>query len=295
MAVKSKKVMSLIDNDNDPKDFNILKEKFHNILNNKIHGLSFSPYLKGQKLGDRITEKQIRERLEIIKPHTNWIRIFSCTEGHEQIPKIAHEYGIKTLVGAWIGESKEVNEEEISNLIELSKQGYVDIAAVGNEVILREEIEENELIDYIKKVKKEIKDIPVGYVDAYYEFCNRPALTEACDIILANCYPFWEGCRTEYSLLYMKDMYRRIEKVANGKKIIISETGWPNKGTNFWTAVPSNDNALKYFINAYTWAQEENIDIFYFSAFDEDWKIVDEGDVGAYWGIWDNDGKLKYQ
>jgi exo-beta-1,3-glucanase (GH17 family) len=32
----------------------------------------------------------------------------------------------------------------------------------------------------------------------------------------------------------------------------------------------------------------------YFSSFDEAWKIDSEGDVGAYWGIWDKDGKLKY-
>ena len=34
--------------------------------------------------------------------------------------------------------------------------------------------------------------------------------------------------------------------------------------------------------------------MFYFSSFDEDWKIADEGDVGAYWGILDKDGNHKY-
>ena len=41
-------------------------------------------------------------------------------------------------------------------------------------------------------------------------------------------------------------------------------------------------------------AKEEGIEIFYFSSFDEDWKVGAEGDVGAYWGLWDKDGKLKY-
>jgi len=41
-------------------------------------------------------------------------------------------------------------------------------------------------------------------------------------------------------------------------------------------------------------AQKENIDVFYFSSFDETWKIEKEGDVGAYWGLWDKDGNLKY-
>ena len=28
--------------------------------------------------------------------------------------------------------------------------------------------------------------------------------------------------------------------------------------------------------------------------FDEAWKVEDEGDVGAFWGLWDEDGKAKY-
>ena len=56
----------------------------------------------------------------------------------------------------------------------------------------------------------------------------------------------------------------------------------------------TNKNALKYFINTYLWAEEEGIEIFYFSSFDETWKVEAEGDVGAYWGLWDKDGKFKY-
>ncbi len=136
--------------------------------------------------------------------------------------------------------------------------------------------------------------VDVGYVDAYFEFATHPRVTDACDVILANCYPFWEGCPAEHSLLYMKEMYRRAVSVANGKKVIISETGWPNVGTPEKGAVPSTENAIKYFVNAYQWAEEDNIEIFYFSSFDETWKVDAEGDVGAYWGLWDKDGNLKY-
>ena len=62
----------------------------------------------------------------------------------------------------------------------------------------------------------------------------------------------------------------------------------------FGDAIPSFDNALEYFIRTYQWAHEDGIEIFYFSSFDESWKVGDEGDVGAYWGLWDEDGNLKY-
>ena len=107
--------------------------------------------------------------------------------------------------------------------------------------------------------------------------------------------PFWEACQREYALLYMKDMYRRAQKAARGKKVIISETGWPNIGSAFGGAVPSEENALKYFLDTQKWAEEEGIDLFYFSSFDESWKVGAEGDVGAYWGLWDKNGAPKYQ
>jgi exo-beta-1,3-glucanase (GH17 family) len=272
-----------------------LQVLFKTALNQGLHGLCFSAYEEGQEPGAILTEEQIRRRMAIIAPHTSWVRSFSCTDGNELIPVIAQEFGLKTLVGAWLGDDHDKNAVEIAKLIELAKNGYVDIAAVGNEVIYRKELTEAELLGYLQQVKDAIPGIPVSYVDAYYEFENRPAITAMCDVILTNCYPFWEGCAQEYSLLYMKDMYRRTKHAAGGKPVIISETGWPNKGRNFYGASPSERNAISYFVNAQQWSAEEDIPMFYFSSFDESWKIGDEGDVGAYWGLWDKDENLKYQ
>lgn len=267
---------------------------FHEILSNKIHGISYSPYMDGQQPGTEISQQQILARLNIIKPYTRWIRTFSCIEGNQETPRIAHENGLKTMVGVGMSEDREMNEIELENGIKIAQAGHADILAIGNEVLLRGDLTEDELIAYINRAKQAAPGVPVSYVDAYFLFENHPRVTEACDVLLINCYPFWESCSAEYSLLYMKEMYRRAQRVANGKKIIISETGWPNVGSPYGDAVPSADNALEYFINTYQWAQQEDIEIFYFSSFDESWKVGDEGDVGAYWGLWDKDGNLKY-
>jgi len=294
MSFRSEYILSLVGENFADKSKVELQSIFSKVLNDGMHGICFSPYLEGQEPGDLITEDQIRARMEIIKPFTKWIRSFSCTDGNENIPRIAHEYGIKTLVGAWLGTSDNINEAEIANLIKIAKEGHADIVAVGNEVMYRGDLTEEELIAYIHRVKKELPNIPVGYVDAYYEFEHRPKITEACDVILANCYPYWEGCHIEYSLLYMKDMFRRAVKAARGKKVIISETGWPNIGETFYGAEPSFENAISYFANAQLWSKEDDVEMFYFSSFDEPWKTGDEGDVGAFWGLWDKDNQLKF-
>lgn len=101
----------------------------------------------------------------------------------------------------------------------MAKAGFVDIAAVGNEVLHREEITEQELLNYINRVRQALPaSIPVGYVDAYYQFLNRPALTDVCDIILANCYPFWEGANNLYAISYIDNMMELTQKATNGKK-----------------------------------------------------------------------------
>ena len=264
------------------------------ILDAKVHGICFSPYIEGQGPGTQLEAPQIRERLAFIQPYTNWIRTFSCSEGNELIPAIAKENGLKTMVGVWLDDNREQNEIDLANAIELAQAGHVDILAVGNEVLLRGDLTEDELIDYINRAKQAGPSIDVGYVDAYFEFEVHPRVTAACDVILANCYPFWEGCPAEHALLYMKEMYRRAQHAANGKKVIVSETGWPNIGTPTDGAVPSLKNAIKYFIDTFQWADQEGIEIFYFSSFDETWKVDAEGDVGAYWGLWDKDGKPKY-
>ena len=294
MSYREEKILSLTGTEVNQLDKRTLQDECALLLNNKMHGICFSPYEGEQKPGDPITEAQVRRKLALLQPHTHWIRVFSCTEGNDIIPQLAREYGFKTLVGAWLGDDEEKNEEEIARLIELARDGFVDVAAVGNEVMYREEMEESDLIGYILRVKEALPNTPVGYVDAYYEFTNRPAITEACDVILANCYPYWEGCHIDYSLLYMKQMYYQAKQAAQGKKVIITETGWPSEGDPLGVAEPGYENALKYFINAQRWSQKEDIEMFYFSAFDEGWKVGTEGSVGAFWGLWDHLEQRKF-
>lgn len=294
MSYKREKIMSLAGEDFRKAKTADLENLYNEILKNGIHGLCFSAYLEGQAPGTNITASQIEERLKIIRPYTKWIRSFSFTEGNELIPAIAKKMGLKVMAGAWISDDKDKNEEEIKNLVEVAKTGSIDLIAVGNEVLYREELTEDELLGYINSVKQQVSGIPVGYVDAYYEFINRPHLTQLCDVIFANCYPFWEGCHIDYSHVYMQNMYYGVRAVAAGKRIIISETGWPDKGSAFEASQPSPENAMRYFINTQKWSKENNIEVMYFTSFDEDWKTHAEGDVGAYWGIWDKNGIQKY-
>ncbi len=289
-------INKLVGTDLSSKSEEEIETLFSKQFNTGLNGLCFSPYIEGQKVGDILSAEQIRRRLEIIAPHTKWIRTFSCTEGNELIPEIAHQKSIKTVVGAWISNDRVRNEKEINELIKLANAGLVDIAAVGNEVLHREEISEDELIEYIKRVKNAIPNhIEVGYVDAYYQFIERPILVDACDLILCNFYPFWEGANIDYSASYLSNMLEVTKAVSKNKRIIITETGWPSFGETVENAVPSKINAMKYFVVSQEWAKSNKIELFHFSSFDESWKVIQEGKLGTSWGLWDKNEKFKFK
>jgi glycoside/pentoside/hexuronide:cation symporter, GPH family len=267
-------------------------EQFHSGL----YGLCFSAYPEGQRAGDELLASDVGRRIDLIAPHTRWVRSFACTEGHEAIPRLARTKGLKTMVGAWISADRERNRREIDALIRLGNEGMVDIAVVGNEVLLRGELSEAELLQGIQRVRAALPDsVRVGCVDAYFQFLERPALTAACDVLLANCYPFWEGAPIDLAAQYLRRMHGLV-KAAGGedKTVIVTETGWPGRGQAVGAAVPSAEHAMRYFVDVQQWARREGIKLFYFSSFDEPWKLRQEGEVGTQWGLWDKDERPKY-
>lgn len=271
-----------------------IHDKFMQVFQDKMPGICFSAYTENQNPGDMITEEQIVNRLSVLVNHTEWIRVFSCTDGHEKIPKIAKEMGFKVLMGAWIGKDKGKNAIEVQSLIKLINEGNVDMAAIGNEVLFRGDQAEEEIIKHIQEVKQHTKGIPICCVDVYNEFIAHPKLIEASDKILMNCYPFWEGANIEHAGIYLQEMYHKTKAIAKGKEIIITETGWPSKGEITGEAVPSVENQMLYYMETQAWAKQAEIHLFHFSSFDESWKVHAEGWAGTSWGLWDKFGKLKY-
>lgn len=272
-----------------------MKHLFDAAFKRGLHGVCFSPYAEGQNIGDALSKEQVERRMSLVAPHTKWVRSFSCTDGNEFIPEAAREKGLKTMVGAWIDGDKMNNEKEIKALIDLAKKGCVDIAVVGNEVLLRKDMSKQELLTYVQQVREALPGLTVGYVDAYFQFKEHPELVEVCHVVLVNCYPFWEGCSITEASAYLRLMYNLAKDAAKGKKVIITETGWPDTGSSNGNAQPSKENAMQYFINVQNWVRHEGVESFYFSSFDESWKVRHEGDVGQAWGLWDKNEKLKYQ
>ena len=277
-------------------DDDALFAKLWAMLRGRIHGMCFSAYVGEQSPGAKsvLDEGQVASRMDIVAPHARWVRTFSCTEGNEHGARLAKARGLKTLGGAWSGDSPEKDEAELQAAIELAQSGQADMVAIGNEVLLRGDRSLEELVSLIQRFREAVPNVPVGYVDAYFLFSQHPGLVEACDFLPINCYPFWEGCPLEGAVPYAQQMVAQVKSVSGGKPVVIAETGWPTAGMPERGALPGSRAAALYARNLIPWAERVDVPLFWFSAFDEGWKVGAEGDAGACWGFWDKDGEPKF-
>ena len=262
----------------------------------QMYGIDFSPYENGQdpNKDPTVTADQIKARLTIIAPYTKWARSFSMTTGLENIPPIARSMGLKVAAGAWISKNLSQNDQEIANLIAAANAGNVDIAIVGSEALLRGDVTEAQLLAYMAQVRAAIpSSIPVTAADTWDVLLAHPNVIAASDVVFANFYPYWEGKSIDAAVCDVATNYLRLVAASGMKQVMVSEAGWPSGGNAYGAALPTPANEAQFALQFVTWARTYNVAYFYFEAFNEEWKVSQEGPQGAYWGIWDEYGNLK--
>jgi len=261
----------------------------------KLHGLNFGPYEDGQdpNKGFVIPLSQLRARMEVVAPYVEWVRAFGSTHGIENVCRVAREYGLKCLGGAWLSTDWAANERELEGLIRAGKEGLLDGAVVGSEVLLRGDLTEAQLLAYLGRVRAALPGLPVSYADVHGALLDHPQVMAACDFIFVNYYPYWEGTHVQHAVAQLHAWHQRMREAAGNKEVVVSETGWPSGGNAVGKAVPSPENASFYFLNFVSWARANNVQYFYFAAFDEAWKAQQEGPQGAHWGLWNAQGHMK--
>jgi glucan 1,3-beta-glucosidase len=257
-------------------------------------GLCFGPYLNGEDPGiTTIPEPVLRERLVIVRNYTTWVRSYGVDGGLEPFGETAHSLGMKSAVGAWLGNDTEANLHALETLIEIGNQGEADVLIVGSEALIRNDLSDRDLVTYIQWVRSEVPGVPVGTADSYDKFIEYPSVVEASDLLLVHIYPFWDGVGIDTAVNYTIEKYETVVEKAGGRPVVIAELGWPDNGSPYGYAVPSQANAVRYLHETTARLHEQDIPYFYFSTFDEAWKSEGDVGVGPYWGLWYGNLTLK--
>jgi exo-beta-1,3-glucanase (GH17 family) len=221
------------------------------------------------------------------------VRTYSSTGGSELVPEVAHEFGMRVSVGAWIDKFSERNEREIRAVIDLArKHRNIDSIVVGNETIFRGDQTVDELVRKIQRVKRETT-VPVTTGEIWNAWIEHPELASAVDFIAAHVLPYWEGISETAAVDQAIRIYNQLRQAYPGKRVVIAEFGWPSAGYNRRDANPgrlAQATVLRDFVSR---ADSLGIDYNIIEAFDQPWKTF-EGGVGPYWGMFDTARALKF-
>lgn len=262
-----------------------------------LHGICFSPYMDGQAPGNPavLSTSQIRERLDIVAAYATWIRTYGCDSGLEQIPALARSLQKNTSAGVWLGGDSTADQRQIETLVGLAQGGYVDVAVVGNEAIYGGHLTAGQLILYLRSVRSRVPaTVKVTTAEPLSTWKKYPGLITEVDLVYVNLYPFWNGIAVEDAVTNIAGEYQDAVDLAGGRPVVISETGWPSAGKPHGLALPSGENAGRYYREFTAWAGNTSAEYFYFEAFDEQWKGSNTLDTERHWGLWDSSGRRKF-
>ncbi|UOA10734.1 exo-beta-1,3-glucanase [Methylobacter sp. S3L5C] len=280
---------------------NLPQDAGPDVPDGKISSVSFAPFREGQSPLTEVFPKaeEIDEDLRLLSTETHTIRTYASTRGLTDVAAMAQKYGLNVIQGAWIGgmTMAEENQAEIDQLIKVANQ-YPDVikrVIVGNEVLLRGELEPEQLLQYIRQVKKAVKQ-PVSYADVWSFYMRYPEIAKEVDFFTVHILPYWEDepLTIEETAAHIEKNYRKIREAYPDKPILIGESGWPSAGRQRGWAVPSVVNEAKFIRSLVQLANKNGFDYNVVEAFNQPWKSQLEGVVGANWGLYSADRELVF-
>lgn len=260
-----------------------------------IRSLSYSPFAPDEDPtdGDTVSVERLDHTLKILKGVTDSVRLYSSRTGLEKVPEIARKYSINVSAAAWLSGNDVEDRAEIERVIKIANENWnVRSVFVGNEALLRKDVTIEQLVGYIREVKSRV-NVPVTTGEVWHEWLKYPQLVGAVDFISSHMLPYWEGVPADASVEVAFDRYDELRRTFPGKKIVIAEFGWPSQGYNNGAADTGPTVQAEVIRDFLREADRRGADYNIIEAFDQPWKTM-EGSVGAYWGLFDASGKLKF-
>lgn len=258
----------------------------------KLRCVSYAPYHHpGQTPltpDAHIDPEQIAADLAALAKITDCVRLYSVSQGLEQVPELARALGMKVLLGAWIGYDPSVNARELEHAITLANANadVVRGLIVGNEVLLRGERTEDELRQLLRHARAHA-NVPVTYADVWEFWTRHDSLAAEVNFVTVHILPFWEDEPVDIAraLEHVAETRRRVGEHFAGQHVLIGETGWPSAGRQREQSRPSRVNQARYVREFVHRAHAEGWDYNLIEAIDQPWKRALEGTVGGHWGM----------
>lgn len=292
--------------------------------------LSYSGFRRGQypdrgQGAKNPSRKEILEDLRLLSGPAGirLIRVYDCRENSRTVLELirSEKLPLKVMLGAWLNAEisqhetcewikvpvpKEVltanrksNEQEVQRAIALAKE-FPDVVAavnIGNETLVDwndHRLSVERLAGFLRQAREALPQ-PVTTAENYAAWVRyAKELAGVVDFAGVHTYPIWEKKTLSQSMAFTLENLTAVQQALPGIPIAIAEAGWATTASEF----PEEANEKKqarYFKDLLEWAGKNHVTVFWFEAFDEDWKGDPNNPQGAekHWGLYNLDRKPK--
>ena len=280
--------------------------------------ICYSGFRDGQSpdLGVYPSVAEIRADLHLLKSQWAALRLYACDVHAERVLQViqSDRLPFQVMLGAyvaaevsnpncpWGGEHDPavLKENKRSNQLELARAAQwaneypdiVNIVSVGNEATVdwTDHLVEPETIQqYAADLQSSIKQ-PVTFCENYVPWLTKlESLAEQLDLIAIHTYPVWEFKGIEEALAYTIANYEAVRSKYPHKSVIITEAGWAtaSNGRGIPPENVSEQAQREYLVQLLGWAKKQNVLVYIFEAFDENWKGSDHPlEPEKHWGLY---------
>lgn len=262
----------------------------------RIAGFAYSPMQPGQSPDRDLfpSEEEIAADLAIIAEHADSVRTYSLDGTLAAIPRLAAEFDLEVTAGVWLDENLAANQARLTDLrLALAQNRNITQVVLGNETLLTGRLNPASLMAYLSAMRAEL-EVPVSTAEPWHIWLAYPELAEHVDFLTVHLLPYWEGISADHGVEFVHARIAELEQAFPDLPIVVGEIGWPSNGRQRDAAVASAEHAETFLRRFLSGAEALGHHYFLMEAFDQPWKRADEGEVGAYWGLFNGARENKY-
>ncbi|KAK5075221.1 Cell surface mannoprotein mp65 [Lithohypha guttulata] len=203
----------------------------------------------------------------------------------------ASSQGLKLMIG-----TNSIKPQDLDILIGMvnGNWGPVDTVYLGNELVQNGAASSGDVAAYVNTGRGILRakgfNGNVVTVDTFFVMQNDPTICSTSDYCAANAHAFFDpNTSAENAGTSVLNSYAAVQATNPGKKVVITESGWPWKGSCNQKACPSVENqrtAMNSVIRAFA---DKPGNLYLFQAYNAGYKGPGAYGVEQFFGIYDSD------
>ena len=253
-----------------------------------LYGLAYSEF---RIYGLCPSDEDVENDIALLLQHSRRARLYSteCGNVMDIMLSYASRGELTLLLGVWI-DNRATDQKEIDDLVSfLDRYPTADVhgIVVGNEVLYRNTLSPSQVAARVVEVRQKVRRLgemhgsevlrttPIFAVDVF----PHPELLAVSDVLGANIHPFYrqdipDHPDAEYMAdqLVQKSYEQYMGLQSNGKKVVITEIGWPTSSAPSDAHIGRADVCRAFLRKWGPFAASHGIEYFWFQLFDAGWK-----------------------